>query len=354
MKLGIIGRTAAGKTTLLSLLSGIDYETSLKFQYERKLHYVTIKVPDKRIKVLSDFYQPKKTIEATLDVIDTEPVLTAEEQKSNNIILVTLREADGIVCIIPVYQKRDDLDWLSKEIESFKSEFLLADLDIVERRLKKLKNNKGRGTASLEEIHEEEKFLATVKEYIETGKDLKDIHLTPLTTKLWINYGLLSRKALIIVLNISELDLSLKDKFLEIHKKYSSSISLPLKLEYEISSLPADEQQSFLSDYGLKSLKITEVSSLCYKALELQSFFTVGKDEVRAWTIKKGDNALVAAGKIHTDMARGFISADIISYQDWLASDGSMKNAKEHGKLRSEGKEYIVKDGDIINFKFNV
>ena len=354
MKLGIIGRSAAGKTTLLSLLSGIDYETSLRFQYERKLHYVTIKVPDKRIKVLSDFYQPKKTIEATLDIIDTEPVLSTEEQKSNNIILVTLREADGIVCVIPAYQKRDDSNWLSKEIESFKSEFLLTDLDIVERRMEKLKNNKGRGTASLEEIHEEEKFLATVKEYIETDKNLKDMNLTSMAAKLWTNYGLLSRKALIIVLNISELDLSYNDKFSEIYKQYPYSISLPLKLEYEISSLPLDEQQSFLSDYGLKSLQITEVSSLCYKALELQSFFTIGKDEVRAWTIKKGDNILTAAGKIHTDMARGFISADIISYQDWLASDGSMKIAKEHGKLRSEGKEYIVKDGDIINFKFNI
>lgn len=354
MKLGIIGKSAAGKTTLLSLLSGISYESSLQFQFERKFHYVTIKVPDERIKILSDFYQPKKTIEATLDIIDTEPILTAEERKSNNIILGTLRESDGIVCVIPAYQKRDSLDWLSKEIESFKSEFLLADLDIIERRIEKLKNNKGRGTASLEEIHEEEKFLAIVKEYIETGKNLKDIHLTPLTTKLWVNYGLLSRKALIVVLNISELDLSLRDKFQEIHKKYSSSISLPLKLEYEISALPPDEQKVFLSDYGLNSLKINELASLCYSALDLQPFFTVGKDEVRAWTIKKGDNILTAAGKIHTDMARGFISADIISYQDWLASNGSMKIAKEHGKLRSEGKEYIVKDGDIINLKFNV
>jgi ribosome-binding ATPase len=354
MKLGIIGRSAAGKTTLLSLLSGIDYETSLKYQFERKFHYVTIKVPDTRIKILSDFYQPKKTIDATLDIIDTEPILSAEERKSNNIILGTLRESDGIICVIPAYQKRDSVDWLSKEIESLKSEFLLADLDIIERRMEKLKNNKGRGTASLEEIHEEEKFLAIVKDYIETGKNLRDIHLTPLTAKLWINYGLLSRKALIIVLNISELDLSLKDKFQEIHKRYSNSISLPLKLEYEISALQPDEQKIFLSDYGLNSLKINELASLCYNLLDLQPFFTVGKDEVRAWTIKKGDNILTAAGKIHTDMARGFISADIISYQDWLTSNGSMKTAKEHGKLRSEGKEYIVKDGDIINLKFNV
>lgn len=354
MKLGIIGKPSAGKTTLLSLLSGIDYESSLKFQYERKFHYTTIKIPDERSKVLTDFYHPKKTVEATLDIIDTEPILGPEERKSNNAILGTIREADGIICIIPSYQKREDTDWISKEIESFKSEFLLADLDIIERRIDKLKSNKGRGSASSEEIHEEEKFLATVKDYIETGKNLKDIHLTPLTEKLWVNYGLLSRKPFIIIINISELDLSARDKFAQIQDKYPHCISLSIKLEYEISSLPPEEQEGFMSDYGLKSLQTPEVAKLCYRALNLQPFFTVGEDEVRAWTIRKGDTALIAAGKIHTDMARGFISAEVISYADWLASKGSMKTAKEHGKLRAEGKEYTVKDGDIINLKFNV
>jgi len=353
MKLGIIGRPAAGKTAFFSLLSGIDYESALKFQYERKFHYTTIKIPDERIKTLTDFYRPRKAIEATLDIIDTEPILGPEERKSNNAILGTIREADGIVCVIPSYQKRESADWINKEIESLKSEFLLADLDIVERRMDKLKN-KGRGSASAEEIHEEEKFLATVKDHIETGKNLRDIRLTPLTEKLWNNYGLLSRKPFIIIINISELDLSADDKFSEIRNKHPNCISLSLKLECEISSLPPDEQQGFLADYGLKSLQKPVAAKLCYSALDLQPFFTVGEDEVRAWTIRKGDTALIAAGKIHTDMARGFISAEVISYQDWLASNGSMKTAKEHAKVRAEGKDYIVKDGDIINLKFNV
>ena len=154
-------------------------------------------------------------------------------------------------------------------------------------------------------------------------------------------------------MNISELDLSLKDKYIEVKKKYPYSIFLPLKLEYEISLLAPDEQQNFLSDYGLKSLQIFEVIKICYDALELCTFFTIGKDEVRAWTIKKGDSALIAAGKIHTDMARGFIAADVVPFQDWIKS-ASFKITKEQGKLRSEGKDYIVKDGDIINLKFNI
>lgn len=354
MKLGVIGKSGAGKTTLLSLLSGVDYETSLKFQYERKFHYVTIKIPDDRLAVLTDFYQPKKTIEATIDLIDTEPILSPEERKSNNVILSTVKETDGIVCLIPAYQQREQVDWILKEIESFKAEFLFADLDIIERRIEKLKSNKGRGTASPEEIHEEEKFLATAKEYIETGKNLQEIHLTPLTEKLWVNYGLLSRKNLVIILNIAELDLSSKDKYNQILDKYQYIFALPLKLEYEISVLPPEEQQGFLMDYGLKSLQISKVAKMCYNALGVHPFFTVGKDEVRAWTIRNGDTGLIAAGKIHTDIARGFISAEVISYADWLESKGSMKIAKEHGKLRAEGKDYIVKDGDIINFKFNV
>ncbi|MBI5778667.1 MAG: redox-regulated ATPase YchF [Planctomycetes bacterium] len=354
MKLGIIGKPSAGKTTLLALLSGIDYDTSLKFQYERKFHYTTIKVPDERLKVLTDFYQPKKTVEATLDIIDTEPILGPEERKANNAILGTVREADGIICVIPAYQKREETAWIAREIDSLKSEFLLADLDIVERRIEKLKANKGRGSSSSEEIHEEEKFLATVKEYIEAGKNMKEIHLTPLTEKLWVNYGLLSRKPFIIITNISELDLSSADKYAETLNKYPHCLAPSLKLEYEISSLPPEEQNGFLSDYGLKSLQTPEVAKLCYQTLGLQPFFTVGSDEVRAWTIRKGDTALIAAGKIHTDMARGFISAEVISYADWLASKGSMKTAREHGRVRAEGKEYIVKDGDIINLKFNV
>ncbi|MEW6026748.1 MAG: DUF933 domain-containing protein [Planctomycetota bacterium] len=354
MKLGIIGKPASGKTTLLSLLSGIGYESALKFQYERKFHYTTIKVPDERINVLTDFYKPKKTVEATFDIIDTEPLLGPEERKSNNAILGAIREADGIVCVIPAYQNREETGWITREIDSLKSDFLLADLDIIERRMEKLKSNKGRGAASNEEIHEEEKFLATVKDYIETGKDLNAIHLTPLTAKLWVNYGLLSRKPFVVIINISELDISSADKFAQIRDKYPHSIALPLKLEYEISSLPAEEQAGFMSDYGLKSLQTPEAAKLCYRALNLQPFFTVGSDEVRAWTIKKGDTALIAAGKIHTDMARGFISAEVISYADWLAVNGSMKTAKEHGKVRTEGKEYLVKDGDIINLKFNV
>jgi hypothetical protein len=353
MRLGIIGKSAAGKTTLFSLLSGISYESSLQFQFERKFHFATIKVPDERLVKIWETQKPKNMVEATLDIIDTEPILDSNQRKSNNIVLATLRETDGIICIISSYQKRDDSEWIFKEIEIIETEIILSDLDIVEKRIDKIKHQKGRGNLSLDELQEEEKFLTIIKEHIESGKNLNDIHLTTQTEKFWKNYGLLSRKPLIIILNISELDLSSKDKYIEVKKKYPYSIFLPLKLEYEISLLAPDEQQNFLSDYGLKSLQIFEVIKICYDALELCTFFTIGKDEVRAWTIKKGDSALIAAGKIHTDMARGFIAADVVPFQDWIKS-ASFKITKEQGKLRSEGKDYIVKDGDIINLKFNI
>jgi len=369
MKLGIIGKSAAGKTTLLSLISSIPYESSLQYQFERKLHFVTIKVSDERLNRIWQTNQDTEIIRTTLDIIDTEPLLDSSERESNNAVLTTLKETDGIISVIPCYQSKIDLNGIVREIDYIKTEIAMSDLTIVEKRLAKIENPKGRANTPVEEIEEEKKFLLTLKEYIENGKDVKSIHLTRLSEKLCKNYGLLTLKPLIIILNISEpalpfptpsvrdeadrFDLAAKDSYKEVQAKYSYCVSLPLKLEYEISLLSPEEQKSFLPDYGLKELQKDEVIKTCYNALELWTFFTVGKGETRAWTIKKGDNIVTAAGRIHTDMARGFIAAEVISLHDWFLG-GSWKFAKEHGKLRSEGKEYIVNDGDIINVKFNI
>ncbi|MDI6733195.1 MAG: DUF933 domain-containing protein [Planctomycetota bacterium] len=354
MKLGIIGTAGAGKTTLLSLLSGIPYESSLRYQLEKRFHYVAIRIPDERLLKIWETQQDKNMVQATMEITDSVPLSeNPSERKSNNMALASLREVDGIILVIPCYQKREDTEWVTAEIERIKTDILLSDLEIIERRLDKIKHQKGRGSLSPSEIHEEQTFLNTLKEYIESGKNQKDITLTSHTEQLCKTYGFLSRKPISIILNISELDLSLENKYIKVTNQYRC-VWLPLKLEYEMSLLSPEEQQDFLTDYGLKSLQRDKVLKLCYEILELCTFFTIGKDEVRSWAIKNGGNILVAAGKVHTDMARGFIAADVVSFPDWLNNNSSIKIAKERGKLRTEGKDYVVKDGDIIHLKFNI
>lgn len=362
MKLGIIGNALAGKTILLSLITGIDYANLFSTQSAGKMRTGIIQVPDPRLRILSDKIDPeKKLVFATLEGRDTNPLslgFKAPHQNKNRENLAVLRELDGIICASKAYQ--DDqgnaappTPVILKEIEDIKSELFLSDLEIIEKRIKKLGQQLQKPTSTQAQDEEELEILNKLYQVISTEGNFASLRQEIESHKSLHGYGFLCLKPFIVVLNIAESDLVHLDKFAEVKRHYPYCVTVSLKLEYELRQLSQEERKIFMQDYGLKELTTDEIIRTCYHALGLISFFTIGKDEIRSWSVKKGAGVVTAAGKVHTDMARGFISAEVVNFQDWLAA-GSMKAAKEHGKVRLEGKNHIVKDGDIINFKFNV
>lgn len=370
MKLGIIGSALAGKTTLMALLAELDYATLVTAQSAGKVRIGIICVPDQRLDLLGAKIGPeKKLVFPTLEVRNTS-ALTLEPYSISNTSsydknrenLAVLRELDGIICVSKAYQIRilpeqgnsaTTLDVIFKEIEDIKNELLLSDLEIIEKRTKKLTQQIQRPTSTLLQDKEELELLTRLHQLISTEGDFASFRQEVESQKSLHGYGFLCAKPLIILLNIAESHLEYLNEFNEIKKRYPYCLITCLKLEYELKQLSQEERNAFMQDYGLRQLMGAEIVKTCYQALGLISFFTIGKDELRAWSIRQGANTVTAAGKVHTDMARGFISAEVVSFQDWLTA-GSLKTAKEHGKVRLEGKNYIVKDGDIINFKFNI
>lgn len=362
MKIGIIGSPCSGKTALLSLIIGIDYGSLSSVRGSGKRRSSIIHVPDQRLRVLSTKIDPdKKIVFATLESKDTislilDPHSPGHDKNKEN--LAILRELDGIICVIRAYQ--DDKGNIApsasvilKEIDDIKSELLLSDIEIIEKRVKKLEQQVQKPISTQAQDKEELEILSKLHQVISTQGDFASFRQEIVSRKNMHGYGFLCLKPLVIILNIAETDLAKQDKFVEIKRCYSHCVVVSLKLEYELRQLTQQERKEFMRDYGLSQLMTDEIIKTCYQALGLITFFTIGKDEIRAWSIEKGTDAVIAAGKVHTDMARGFISAEVINFQDWFEA-GSMKTAKEQGKVKLEGKNHIVKDGDIINFKFNV
>ena len=231
------------------------------------------------------------------------------------------------------------------------SEFILNDLIAVERKLERLGEEKrkggGRDKITIErEIGLFERFQAALAE----EKPLRDEVITPEEDRILSGFGFLSRKPVLLVLNQSE---GQAPPAIEYHHQHSQLVPLQCKLEMEISQLPPDEAQLFLAEYGISEPSLNRMIRLSYDLLGLQSFFTVGQDEVRAWTVRRGAVAPEAAGEIHSDMQKGFIRAEVVAYDD-LTALGGLPEARNKGKLRLEGKEYVVQDGDILNIRFNI
>ena len=355
MRLGIIGLPQSGKTTLFNALTRAMQPTGATGKIE--IHTAVVDVPDHRVEKLSEMFKPKKTTFTKVTYVDIAGLDgSAGKAGVSGALLNQLTQMDGFIQVVRVFEDENvahvhnSLD-AQRDIQNMESEFVLNDLIQVERKLERLQEEKKKGAGREKGLIEREQVLFDrLHESLSNEIPLRDIEIDSEEDKLLSGFGFLSRKPMLIVLNLSEGQAA---PHIDYPHQHSMVTALQGKLEMDIAQLPPEEAEMFLAEYGIEEPSLHRMIRLSYDLLGLQSFFTAGEDECRAWTVHKGATAPEAAGEIHTDLQKGFIRAEVVAYDDLMAL-GSMHEAKTHGKLRVEGKEYIVKDGDVINILFNV
>lgn len=353
MQIGLVGLSNSGKTTLYQLLTGVN---SLNTQ--GKSNRGVVRVPDARIDFLANHFKPRKTTYAVLEAVDI-PGLIPGQDRSSISFLQAARDCDLLVHVIQAFNNPDvphidgDIDPM-RDFQLINYELLLSDLDQVCRRLERIRQGKRK-----KENAGEEELLESIKTVLESEKPISSLNLDPEQELIVRNYQFLTAKPFVVVINVDEDDLAANNvKNMDELRLYCQERAIPVqilsaRIELEISQLEGEEKEIFLKEMGIEKSGLEVVTRLIYERLNLISFFTVGEDEVKAWTIQRGTNARKAAGKIHSDIEKGFIRAEVVSF-DAFKEYGSMAAAREAGLLRLEGKDYIVEDGDIIHFRFNV
>jgi len=352
MKLGIIGLPQSGKTTIFNALTRGNTPTTASAG-RIEIHQAVVDVPDPRVDKLSSMFKPKKTIYAKVTYADIAGLETgAAKSGISGQLLNQLNQMDGLLLVIRsfiddnVMHPNGSVD-PKRDLDTMLNELLLNDLIAVERKLERLIDERKKGGTD-KVLNERQTVLFTrLHEALNTGQPLRKLEYTPEEAKELSSFGLLTRKPILTVFNLGE---GQSAPSIELDHP---SVSLKGKLEMEIAQLNAEDAELFMQEYGIEELSLSKMIRLSYDLLQLQSFFTVGEDEVRAWTTRRGAHAQEAAGEIHTDLQRGFVRAEVVAYED-LIGLGSMNEAKIKGKLRLEGKEYPVKDGDIVHIRFNV
>jgi len=362
MKIGLVGLPSVGKTTLFNLLTGAEPDTTdySKVKVEGTLGIA--KVPDERVDFLSKMYNPKKTTYATMEVIDLPGLVRGSSMGEGvgNRFLDNVRKTDALIHIIRAFENDNvphvdgNIDPI-RDIETINLELLLSDLGVIENRINRIETGKKVTKENLAELE----VLKKCREGLENGVLLHNIDLSEDEKDLLKSFSFLSEQPIILVINLDENQFTTKDyPGKEELTNYSKQFNIPLielciKSELEISQLEPEDRKLFMEDLGITETGIDKLSRTTYDYLGLISFLTAGEDEVKAWTIKRGTTAKKAAGKIHSDIEKGFIRAEVCKFEH-LKELGSMQKVKEKGLLTLEGKDYIVQDGDIINFRFNV
>lgn len=356
MRLGIIGLPQSGKTTLFNALTRGTQPTGISAG-RIEVHTAVLDVPDPRVDRLSAMFKPKKTIYAKVTYSDIAGLDgSADKGGISGTLLNQLTQMDGFIHVVRCFEDDNVIHPMMsvdpvRDVQVMDGEFILNDLIAVERKLERLAEERKKGGGRDRAVVDHEIALfQRFQEALGAEIPLRDLDITPEEEKALSGFGFLSRKPLLIVLNISE---GQTPPQIPYDHKHSTFVALQARLEMEIAQLPPDEAEIFLAEYGIEEPSLHRMIRLSYDLLGLQSFFTVGPDEVRAWTVRRGATAPEAAGEIHTDLQKGFIRAEVVSYDD-LVTFGGMNEVKAHGKFHLEGKEYIVKDGDILNIRFNI
>lgn len=364
MKLGIVGLPNVGKSTLFNAITNAGAQAANYAFCTIEPNVGVVAVPDERLDKLTEMYNPVKTTPASIEFVDIAGLVkgASKGEGLGNKFLSHIREVDAIIHVVRCFDN-DDITHVDgsvdpvRDIETINLELILSDIEILDRRIAKTEKDM-KGDKSLKPEFD---FLCRVRESLENGISARAVETDEDEREILASVPLLSAKPVIYACNMSEEDFAAgidgNERYNAVKKIAESEGAqvLPIcaELEAEISSMTKEEKEMFLNDFGIEKGGLDVLIQKSYDLLGLMSFLTAGQPEVRAWTIKKGTKAPKAAGKIHSDIERGFIRAEVISFDDLMAL-GSMQAAKEKGKIRSEGKDYIMQDGDIVLFRFNV
>lgn len=340
MKIGIAGFASSGKSTLFHWLTGVKPDPAAAQRGQVGI----AKIPDERLDWLSAQFNPKKTTHATMELLDT-PGLLLDERRDNPRRLAILREAGGLLVVLSGYAGGD----LAAELRRFREEMLFADLEIVLNRIKRLQDQmkKSKPAKEREADQAELAVLTRVAEAFEQNTPASAMGLKEDEEKAVRSFQLLTLKPELVLVNIGDDGIG-KPLPPELLALAPTAFAVPVKLEVELEELSEEDRQVFMEDLGLTGSSRGDVVRTIYDGMGQIVFFTIGEDECRAWSILKGDDAVEGAGKIHTDLAKSFVRAEVVGFEDYKRV-GSMKEAKTHGVYRLEGKTYVVQDGDIMH-----
>jgi GTP-binding protein YchF len=354
MQVGILGFAKAGKTTLFNLLTSSSQQTD-KYHTSSKTHVGVAEVPDARLRRLRELFEPRKYTPATVTYVDIPGVKKGEGAESLD--LPALREVDALIHVVRAFEDEELLHPDGsvdprRDVENLDLELILADHELVDRRVERLQKSKKRGLDA-DEARELELLEKVILPALDNETPLREIELDPDDEKRLRGFQLLSAKPMLIALNVDEGQLGSEAAGSIGGGAAVATIVVSAPIEAEVAALGEEEQVEFLSDLGLEEPSVDRIIRASYELLGLASFFTVGEDEVRAWTIRQGTTAKAAAGAIHSDLERGFIRAEVVPWDD-LIEQGSMAACRDAGILRLEGKEYVTRDGEIMHIRSGV
>ena len=364
MKLGIVGLPNVGKSTLFNAITQAGAESANYPFCTIEPNVGVVSVPDDRLEQLAQVHGSKRILPTAIEFYDIAGLVkgASKGEGLGNKFLSHIREVEAIVHVVRCFEDTDivhvdgDID-PSRDIETINYELMLSDIEVLERRLERSQ----RALKSDKSLASEVELIQRALDSLQEGKSLRVLDLSEEESKIFKSFNLLSSKPVIYAANVSEDDLvSGEDNdYVKVVKKIAADegaevVTISAQIEQEISNLEEDEIAEFLNDLGLEHSGLDKLVQASYSLLGLMSFLTAGPMETRAWTIKKGTKAPQAAAKIHSDIERGFIRAEVVSFDDLMNSDKSMTVAREKGLVRVEGKDYIMQDGDVVLFRFNV
>lgn len=365
LKLGIVGLPNVGKSTLFNALTAAGAEAANYPFCTVEPNVGMVEVPDTRLDVLTRLVSPQRTVSAVVQFVDIAGLVkgASEGEGLGNQFLANIRETDAIVHVVRCFDDRDVVHVMGevdpvRDREVINIELVLADLAVVEKRHERVRKGARGGD---KELQAELSLLERVQSALAEGRAARSVDLEQSEEKLLRSFNLLTSKPILYLANVAEADLPEGDNpyvqalrgAVEASGELAEVIPISSKIESELAELPEDERKDFLASLGLEEPGLNLLIRAGYRLLGLQTYFTAGEKEVRAWTIPVGAKAPEAAGVIHSDFERGFIRAETVAFDDF-ARVGSLKAARDQGLMRSEGKEYVVKDGDILLFRFNV